>query len=211
MPETDDAAALWKAVNAELHKGDLIPSLWEAAARAQPITVDGDTLVLGLAASEIGLRSHLEAPPNMARLRHILRAVAERDMTLRVIEGLTVEAWEATRAREQEREALRGEEAQRRFVARAELAGWEQLRDHLTKLFAERASRRSPQLLAAYLMDVLPLVKHTYETVKQSGKVTQEANERQLSRVLDKIAAQCNVPVTCVALELQRLEGASQS
>jgi hypothetical protein len=200
-----DAATVWKSANAELHKGDLIPSLWEAAANATPIMIDGDVLVLGFPSAEIGLRSHLESAPNRARLRKIVSAVAGRDMEVRVVEGVTAEAWEAVKARESQTEALRGEKAEREFAARSQLVGWEQLRDQLNKQFADQASSRTPQLLAAYLVEVLPLVKKTYETVRESGTVTDEINERQLSRVIDKIAAQCNVPSTLVALELQRL------
>ncbi len=205
MAETQDLEALWKAVNDELHRGELIPSLWQAAAAVKPLAMDGDTLVLGVPLDKAGLASHLESTRHRHLVLSTLAKVAGRRLECRVIEGDTPEAWEQRKQREEAQAAEAQITLERLRARRAAVSSWEGLRQSLTLKFHELAAKRSPQALARYLQEVLKLVRETEEKLKAQGVADEAAHERQLSRVFDKIASQCNIPSTVVALEYLKL------
>ena len=206
MPETPDLEALWQAVNDELHRGELIPALWQAAAAVKPLAIDGDTLILGAPQDKMGLASHLESTRFKRQVASLIEKVAGQKLSCRVIEGDTPEAWKRRKAMEEARAAGADAALMRRRERRESMSSWEGLRETLTQKFSELASRRSPRSLAQYLQVVLPLVREVERTLEEQGDALDEANERQLGRVFDKIATQCNIPSTIVALEYLKLD-----
>jgi len=205
MEETHDLDALWRAVNDELHRGELIPGLWEAAACVKPLAIDGDTLVLGVPMDKAGLASHLESTRHRHQVQAIIEKVAGRKLGHRVIEGDTPEAWVRRKAMEEARTAAADAALEQRRARRDAVSSWEGLREQLTLKFQQMAAKRSPRALAEYLHEVLPLVLETERRLEQQGLTDDETHERQVSRVFDKIATQCNIPSTVVALEYLRL------
>jgi hypothetical protein len=206
VPETLDLDALWQGVNDELHRGELIPALWQAAAAVKPLAIDGDTLILGAPQDKMGLASHLESTRFRRPVESLIEKVAGQKLSCRVIEGDTLEAWERRKVIEDARAAGADASLVRRRERRESVSSWEGLRETLTQKFSELASRRSPRSLAQYLQIVLPLVRETERKLEEQGVELDDADERQLGRVFDKIATQCNIPSTIVALEYLKLD-----
>jgi hypothetical protein len=205
VADTQDPVALWEAVNDELHRGELIPGLWEAASAVKALAIEGDTLVLGVPLDKAGLASHLESTRHRIHVQNIVEKVAGRKLECRVIEGDTPEAWEKRKALEQARAAAADDALERRRQRKDAIGSWEGLRETLTVNYGQLASRRSPKALAEYLEAVLPLVREVETKLQEQGLADDHAHERSLSRVFDKIATQCGIPSTIVALEYIRL------
>lgn len=206
MAESEDLATLWKAVNDELHKGELIPSLWEAVRAAEPLAIGDGRLVVGMPRGQMGLGSHMTIGPNRARLEQIIEQLAGERLRLEVIEGQSLEAWESRR----EREAAVRQRAEDRTAAltgaRAASTTWEHLREQLTVKYAQHKGRRYPQQMARYLLEALETIAATASQIAPSSPAEEEAHDRQLARVLEKVAQQCGLPSALVALEYRRVQ-----
>jgi len=210
VPESEDLETLWKAVNDELHKGELIPSLWEAVRTAKPLAIADGRLVVGMGRGQMGLGSHMTVGPNRARLEQIIEHLAGERLTLEVIEGQSLEAWESRRQREMAvRERVEGRAA---ALAEAQAAGatWDNLREQLTVKFAQHKERRYPQHLARYLLEALQMVVKMASQLAPSSPAEEEAQQRQLARILEKVAQQCGLPSALVALEYHRLQAGAK-
>ena len=211
MSDTQELEALWQAVNDELHRGELIPGLWAAAAAVKPLAIDGGTLVLGVPLDKTGLASQLQSTRHKHPVENLIEKVFGRRLECRVIEGNTAEAWERRKALDDARSAEADVTLTRMRARRDAVGSWESLREQLTIKFGEMASRRSPLALALFLREVLPLVRETERQLEEQGLTGDHAHERHLSRVFDKIATQCNIPSTIVALEYVKLGEAGES
>lgn len=209
MPESEDLETLWKAVNDELHKGELIPSLWEAVRAAKPLTIAEGRLVVGMPQGESGLGSHMSIGANRARLEQIIEQLAGEQLRLEVIEGQSLEAWESRREREQAVEQRAAGRAAALSGAGAAAVTWDQLREQLTVRYAQQKGRRYPQHMASYLLEALEMVAKT-ESEVGSSSTEEELHQRHLARVLDKVAQQCGLPSALVALEYRRIRGAEE-
>ncbi len=211
MTDTEDLETLWKAVNDELHQGELLPSLWEAAREARPICIEDDVLVLGLTPHQIGLGSHLTTGQNRHRMREVLERVTGEPLDLRVIEGTTHEQWVGRREREAAAAARAEAQVAATRAARALGASWETLREQLTTKYAQAKARQFPQHLARYMLDALAMTLDVETRVRAAEGSDDAVHDRQLARVLDKIANQCGVASPVVALEYMRLRDGRRS
>ena len=68
MSDQSQLQAIWQAVQQDLHKGEINRSLWDAAAAATPLTLDGDAFVLGFRPGEMRHGSYLTSTANWARV-----------------------------------------------------------------------------------------------------------------------------------------------
>ena len=75
MSEEVNVKELWEQTRQMLHEGPINRALWDAAATIQPITIDQDTLILGLTAGQIQHASYLETAINKSRLQQILQTL----------------------------------------------------------------------------------------------------------------------------------------
>lgn len=210
MAESADLETLWKAVNDELHKGELIPSLWEAARAAKPVALDGNRLVVGMERGQAGLGSHMTIGPNRSRLEQIIEQLAGERLVLEVIEGQSVEAWEARREREQAVQRRAEDMGATLTTTRAAATAWDDLREQLTVKYAQHRGRRYPQHMATYLVEALRMIAEAAGQLAPSAPDEEEAYERNLARVLDKVAQQCGLPSAMVALEYERVRAAAK-
>lgn len=199
-----DLERLWKETNEILREGPINRALWDAAEAAKPLALDGDLLVLGLPASEFRHASYLQTDINRAKLRQILHARTGRFLDLRVIEGTTPEAWERTKQRERaaEEKALAG--IRRAATYKGAEAAWETANQEVSAIFTGVRARAYATVKARLLAKVFPVVLRAEQEARAQERGDEEAHERYLNRLLDRIATHVDLPPTAVALEYLR-------
>lgn len=208
MTEEINVEQLWQATRQMLQEGEVNRPLWEAAAAVRPITVDQDTVILGLEASQMQHASYLETAVNKSRIQQIFESLVGRRLDLRVIPGTTQQAWERLKQREQDSIDTTAARARVHIAGQAALNVWREGSQEVGVLLkGTRAQARSMQL-AQSLIKALPLIWQTEQKARQQEPEAEELHSQQLDRVLERVATYCNLPPPVVALEYLRYRSA---
>jgi hypothetical protein len=176
-------------------------SLWDASLKAVPLTLDGETLILGMPAADMRFASYIETAVNRAKLVGIIESLIGRRLDLRVIEGTTPESWE----RVQKLDHLAAERAQGVQVAKDarkdSISSWEQLGREIMATFTGTTLRRYPSVIAQMLTETLARVYQTDVAARAEDPEGQAYHDRELNRAFDRLATYCDMPATVIALE----------
>jgi len=180
----------------------------DALAAAVPVTLDGDTFVVGFSSRDASMGNAIMAPTVKNTVENILRQAAGRTIALEVIEGTTLADWEEMYSRR--------EKAQAALLAMAEQkAGEHHVEDVLNQIVGEirhRVSqvhdRQLPQVRAGLLLDVAPSLCDAEDMLFGEELPTRE-ERRAMARVLDRIAGFMEVPPLMLAVEVERYRRAS--
>ncbi|GIV17024.1 MAG: hypothetical protein KatS3mg022_2459 [Armatimonadota bacterium] len=185
----------------------VLPSMWEALDHAVPITIENGEFVVGLPSQKYSLSGHLRNPGYRRTIEVILSELAGQDVQLRIIEGTTLADWERTKQREALAAASREQEyAQRRKQEELEQS-WDTLYDRIVRAYSEQPYRQLPQGKAVYLQKALQMVSEAMDDLYPQGSDVDDLTERNLARVIDRIANNIGAPPALVAYELFRLRG----
>lgn len=199
-----DLQQLWQEVNQLLREGEVNRPLWDAAATAQPLVLDGDTLVLGLTPQNMRHASYLETDINRAQVREILQARTGRNLDITVIAGSEAADWERTKERRRAEEDRAAGAVRRRADYRGAEAAWEKANEQLSEIFSGTRARAYPTVKARLLSKAFPAILQAEQTASQEEPEAQEAHQRYLNRLLERVATYTDIPVTVVALEYLR-------
>ncbi len=199
-----DPAAIWAEVNRLLREGPVNRALWDAAETAQALALDGNTLILGLTAANFRHASYLQTDVNRAKLRQLLQQASGLDLDLRVIQGSTVEDWERTRQREQEAEERAVAGIRRSAKFKGAEAIWDNAYHEMHQIFIGVRARAYGTTQARLLIKALPQVYKAEQAARAEEPEAEEIHERQLNRMLDRIATNTTLSPTAVALEYLR-------
>jgi hypothetical protein len=179
-------------------------SFWEALEATRPVTIEGNTLVIGLRESEYSRVGYLEQSANM---NAIVKAVQERfnaPLQVRIIEGQTLADWEAIKSRDQRIAVMRQQEiAPRHNEPVVQDGTWEGLADALSQLYSISPFRNLPQGKARFANDALYALAEAMDTLYPEDP--DETTERNLARALERISGYADIPATVLAFELERL------
>lgn len=202
--ESLDLEKLWAAVIEGLHRGPVNRSLWQAAERAKPITIENGVLIIGFNPRDMRYAGYLQTAPNRSRIQEIIMARTGRRLDMRVIEGDTIEDWRRVKQIERLSEE-RVEEQVREIEARREsVRAWADLNEDLIKLFSATTARRYPMNLARMFAKALAMVYETDVQVRAADPQGTPFHDRELNRICDKLASYCDLPATAVAVEYLR-------
>ncbi|HEY3282593.1 MAG TPA: hypothetical protein VGN26_09995 [Armatimonadota bacterium] len=206
MVGTDlDLTELWPKVVDEVKKRVLLPRLWVAMEAAIPVTMDRGFLVLGLKPEDTEHAGMLSPSETRTKLNTIIHDLTGQDVQIRLIDGTSVEEWEAVKRRDAIVEAARAvkrQEQQRESVA---FASWESLSEELHAIYSRTPSKQFPQGRALFLSRAVPLVSDAMDRLGTTGSGgDQERGERTLARILDKVGQLADVSGTIVAYEVFR-------
>jgi hypothetical protein len=199
-----DLEALWAEVNRLLREGPVNRALWDAAETAKPLALEEGTLILGLTAANFRHASYLQTDVNRAKLRQLLEQSCGRSLDLRVIQGATGEDWERTKQREREAEQKAVAGIRRAASFKGAEAVWEAVYHEVNQVFTGVRARAYGTTQARLLVKALPLVYRAEQAARAEEPGADEAHERQLNRVLDRIATNTGLASTAVALEYLR-------
>lgn len=205
MADGPDLVGLWKRVNELLRKGDVNRSLWDAAAAARPLVLEGDTLVIGLAPADMRHAGYLSTPSNRAQVQNIIREITKRSLEIEVIEGTTPEDWEKRKHRDTHQVDATTKHIEFRTAHGDALAAWEGLNQQLHQYYTENMGiRRFADQLARTLIKLLPLVAEAEDKAREADPDAEQLHNQHLNRALDRLSTYCEIPATVVALEYLR-------
>jgi len=199
-----DIQQLWQEVNQLLREGAVNRPLWDAVATAQPLVLDGDTLVLGLTPQNMRHASYLETDINRARVRQILHARTGRNLDITVIEGTEAGDWERTKERKKAEEERTIGAIRRRASYRGAEAVWGQANEQLSEIFSGSRARAYATVKARLLVKTFPGILAAEQKARQEDPGADDAHQRYLNRLIDRVATYTDVPATVVALEYLR-------
>lgn len=206
MVGTDlDLAELWPKVVDEVKKRVLLPRLWVAMERAIPLVVDRGFLVLGLKPEDSEYASILSPSETRTKIATILHDLTGQELQPRLIDGSTLEDWEAVKRRDAIVEAARAVKRQEMQLEAAAAASWEALAEEMQSIYSRTPSRQLPQGRALFLGKIIPMISETMDRLHTTGTGDDhERNERNLARLLDKAGQLADMSGTAVAYELFR-------
>lgn len=179
-------------------------SFWEALEATHPITIENDTLIIGLDSANFNRASHIQ---QSAHFNAIVRAVEERfnqPLKVRLIEGSSVADWEATKEREARLAALKQSPSVTNVPIPSALSdSWETLSERIARIYSGMPNRSLPQGKARYANEALYTLVEAMDTLyEEEGD---ETTERSLARILERIATASEIPAPVLAFELERL------
>ncbi len=206
---------VWReATDVVLIRSDRFGPLNQAMQAAIPITLDEDLLVLTMPGSERHLAGHLETASNRNSILNALELVTGRRIGFRVIDGSTVEDWEQLKAAEQQQRKKSRQEGQEASSPVPPAAGpaaagsdpWNEIIQQMHRRYHELTRRQQPQAKARFCREVLIRIIQTEEELRVAGEQDEETHERNLARVLDRLATVLEVPGVVVGLEFERMK-----
>lgn len=180
-------------------------SLWKTLEQTVGLTIENETLVVGLPSRVINQAGYLEAADHRNVINRCVAQVAGRPLRVRVIEGDCIGDWENLKKRE-ERVRLMREATYDRTDRRAEQAqSWDEVAEGASRAWSACNLRALPQTKARYVRDMVGILQDAVQRLCPGGP--SEADERMIAKVIDRIATNSELPPTLVALELERLAG----
>ncbi len=201
MAEQLDAEKVWHQMRELLHKGDLNPPVWAAVDTVRPLTVDGDTLIVGVTTADMQHAGYIETGRNKAQLQELLEQVIGRRLDVRVINGTTVEDWERIKQRESAGLEAATVHARTRIAQKGGRAVWQQGAERVFAIFTGTRARARGTDLARLLRESVVAMREVERAARADSPDDEELHDQQLNRIIDRVATYCSVPPTVVALE----------
>lgn len=207
---------VWReATDVVLIRSDRFGPLNQAMQAAVPITIDEDLLVISVPGSERHLAGHMETASNRNSIMNALELVAGRRLEFRIVDGASVEDWNALKQAENRTRTAASAgggapAAPAQPAARAGGGAWDELIQRIHRQYQQVPKRQYPQSKARYLREALGWIASTDEEARYESGVNEDAHERALARAIERLAAVLDLPPLLVALELDRMKRAGE-
>src|SRR5579859_3401636 len=130
-------------------------SFWEAVENCQPITIESDFLILGMATERYHLATHMQQVSHAHVVAQTVQELFNQPLQVRVIEGTTPKDWEATKEHDARIAALRLAAATREIRRDVRSEGWDGVYESIARLYMQTPMRALPQGKARYVNDAL--------------------------------------------------------
>lgn len=177
-------------------------SLWKTMESAYGLVLEGDTFVVGLPSRIINQASHLQVAEHRNAIEKALQAVIGRPVRLRVIEGECLADWENLKQREARVRAMQDAAYDRSRQRAAVAQSWDEVLEGVARAWSACEQRALPQTKARYIRAMVAVIQDATQRLCPHGM--DEAAERHLAKVIDRVATNADVSPTVVALELER-------
>ncbi|MBM3495822.1 MAG: hypothetical protein FJX72_16080 [Armatimonadetes bacterium] len=204
---TDDpmsASQLWKQTADQVKDRVNHMSLWRIMEQAAGLTVEDDTLILGVPSRLINQASYLNSPEHRNAIEKALGRVQGRPMRFRVIEGECLQDWDTVKMREERVRAMRDAAYERHDRQAEQAQSWDEVVEGAARAWSACPLRALPQTKARYVRTMANVIQEAIARLCPGGP--DEASERLVAKVIDRVATNADVAPTVVALELERLQ-----
>lgn len=178
-------------------------SLWETLEQTVPITLEEDTLIIGINSENLNNPAQLTNTDYKNTIETSLARTFGKTIKFRVIEGTSLDDWKRAKEREARVATMQTTTYNRIDVKSATTHSWDGIFDYVSRSYNAVPFRQLPQMRARYLTDILYALSDVMDELY--GDNPSETTERQLARVLEKIATLTEIPAPTIALELDRL------
>ena len=203
---------IWReATEVVLIRSDRFSPLNQAMQAAIAVTLDGDLMVLTMPGSERHLAGHMETASNRNSIVNALELVAGRRLTFRIVDGATVEEWEALRDAEVKGRRMRGGAGAAAPGAAAATSRpgdgrWDELVQRMHKQYQQMPKRQYPQAKARFMREALGWIARTDEDARYSSEGDDDIHDRALARAIERLAAIIDLPPVLIAVHLDAMK-----
>lgn len=195
---------LWNRVVETVKLAVIAPPMWRALERTVPVVWEGDTFVVGFGAGDGAVSGQLGGYETRVAIEKALRDVTgSAAVTYRLIEGDTLPDWEYVKARDLAAitGAQRAVERTQRDTAAA--GSWDEVYERIARLWGAAEFRGQTAGRARFVASALNVIEEAthrlYPTVLTKAE---EAQERGLSRVLERVASYTSSDATTLGVML---------
>lgn len=186
---------VWSAIRERVKQQVTGRTLYRALDALQLVTIEGETVVLGLPHEEYQLAGHLNAPTVRKWIeQYIEEAYAVRPQLV-IIEGTNLQDWQLHQRKQDELRRLSEQGTRKREAEARTYTNWEAVYEQVGRKFAETPGRSLAMNRARYLNEMIAFVRDALQRIP----VESEADERQLNRIIERIANNAEAPSAVVA------------
>lgn len=197
-----DLNALWKYVTGRVKSEVTQPGLWRAMEAAKPVALEEDLLVLGFAPQDSHQGGLLQDVRYKNVIEQVLEQATRKRLRVHIMAGESLEEWEAYKAAQAEAGKLQ-QQAREQFLKTAEGGQtWEAVGEQLIRKFSGLRNRGLASVQGSYLGEAVDVLAEAYGRLMPASP--DEAQEREYSRALERVAERVNVPAAMIGLLVQR-------
>ncbi len=197
-----EVVGIWTQVAELAKRAALSPNLFRAIEAARPVAWEDGTLVVGLIAEDGQHAGVLNTSDFRLKVEAAIRQVTKvPGAKFRVIEGTSERDWE--QARERDRIAIQQASAAAQRAAAGgsggSAEGWEGLYEEIQTLWAEAEFRNFASGRGRFLQHAFDRID---DALKRLGEPSNEAQEREFSRTIERVAGMISSDPAVVAFLL---------
>lgn len=193
-----DLAAVWNEALPDIKKNVTGVGVWTALNVCRPVVVEDGVLIMGLPSGENELAGHLRLAQTRRAIEDSLSKVLSEKLTLRVIDGTTVQDWETEKKRDFEKRRLQDLALARQRAEVAAGVSWEGIYEQISRKFAATPNRSLPQNRAKFFLEAVEIIAEAL----QEAPITDDMAERNYARCLERVAQYTELPSVLVALKV---------
>lgn len=188
-------AEVWAEALPVVRNGVTGVGVWTALNSCVPLAIENGFIVLGLGSQEFELAGHLRIPQTKKLIENEVSQRIGSPVSLRVVEGVTPEAWE--RAKRRDEEARRLQDAAQAKL-RAEISArtnWESVYESLSRRYAAISNKSLPTNRARFFDEAIAILAEA----RQNQESHDELAERNFARCIERVATYTELPSALVA------------
>lgn len=229
-----EPSQIWANVANRVRQEIADPTVWLALRATQPLLIDGSFFVAALPPSDEYLAAHLLNHQATSAIEEALRDAAGRILAFRLIIGTSAADWAAEKARETGGSAPSSPEHQAaepppaffrseatpppteivprpapadrpQEKAREVAQTWEKLSERLNSGYKAAPFVKYPHGQAQFVLTAVKLISDTMDAqMPPTGTPRDDAQERSLAKVIERLSGIINLDPLFIALELLR-------
>lgn len=193
-----DLAAIWKEVLPGIRNEVTGVGVWSALNTCKPLAIDDGVLVIGLPHEESELAGHLRLALTKRLIENAFAEKLNTPVSLRVIDGIAPEDYEAVKRRDTEARRLQNAAMEKMRAEMSARSSWDSVYESLSRRFAAVATKSLPQNRARFLEEAIEIVA---DARRNQGEYD-EPGERSFARCIERVAQYADVPSALVAREI---------
>ncbi len=198
-----EVVEIWEKVIPTVRAGVTGIGVWTALKVAVPIAYEDDVLVLGVPHESAELGGHLRMAMTSRLIETTASSIVGKPTKVRIIDGIEANDWEVNKRRDIERRRMQDAEMVKMKAELTTRGSWETIYEKISREFAAVPNRSLPQNRARFFDAAVSIVAEA----RLAQTVSDDSNERNFARCLDRISQYTEIPSTYVAFEVLKRSG----
>lgn len=190
-----DLAESWKNALPAIRDAVTGVAVWNALNAATVIALEDGSLIIGVPHQQHEHTGHLGLPATKRAIAEAMGKELDSQIDVRVIQGTTLDDWNTIKEGDRIKRMLQERALNK---ARAELSAgqsWEGLYEKLSRKYGDMENRSLPQNRARFFIEAVDIVADALI----EKPVTDDMDERNFARCIDRIAQYTEIPGALVA------------
>ncbi|MCS7253437.1 MAG: hypothetical protein RMK18_03210 [Armatimonadota bacterium] len=206
MSRQADPTAIWQRVKRMLVQQlqSPTPAVWQAIDALVPLGFDGNEFILGCPYEHAPLMPHVTAPTTKNLLDKILQQLLGEDIQSKIIQGRNWEDYERYKEMMVVRQRLEQQRAMTAITGVAAEKTWRELWQRLSQQFHRMTHRQYESTRARFILEAAAQIAEFAEEEECKEGANIDLIKREIDRVIERLASLLGVPMSVVAIEVER-------